>query len=439
MAFAGAGLRRQPVVSYYDSTGEDLKVLHCNDPDCSGGNESITSPDTGAWVGLYTSLQLDGSGYPVVSYRNAVPDPDLKVLHCNDPNCTGADDSITSPDTGGTVGSWSSLALDASGHPVVSYFDGTNGHLKVLHCNDPDCAGDDESVTSPDTGTNVGQCTSLVLDSAGSPVVSYFDGTNSDLKVLHCNDPDCTGADESITSPDTYVNGGQSTSLALDGSGYPVVSYSDNTNNDLKVLHCNDPDCTGGDESITSPDTDAHISLTFGLTSLELDASGYPVVSYHDQAGWDLKLLHCADVNCAVKSTPTPTSTVTNTPTPTKQPAPGDTDGDGCPDADENGPDEFLGGRRDYRNPWDYFNPTNDGLNRIDDVLAVVDHYFLREGEPGYDGGKYDRSYVGPNDWNLGPPDGQVLVDDVLHAVKSYFHDCGEGVVKPTPTATPAP
>ncbi len=118
-------------------------------------------------------------------------------------------------------------------------------------------------------------------------------------------------------------------------------------------------------------------------------------------------------------------------------PPPGDSDGDGCPDADESGPDEKLGGRRNFLNSWDYFNPTNDGKNRVDDILAVVDHYFIREGEPGYEDGKYDRSYLGPNDWNLGPPDGQVLVDDVLYAVESYFHDCGEGIVKPTPTPMP--
>ncbi len=111
---------------------------------------------------------------------------------------------------------------------------------------------------------------------------------------------------------------------------------------------------------------------------------------------------------------------------PPKQASPGDTDGDGCTDEQENGPDEKAGGRRDYKNPWDYFNPTGDGLNRVDDILAVVSHYYLRKGQDGYDE-KYDRTYLGPNDWNLGPPDGRILVDDVLHAVRSYFHDCAQG------------
>jgi hypothetical protein len=115
--------------------------------------------------------------------------------------------------------------------------------------------------------------------------------------------------------------------------------------------------------------------------------------------------------------------TFTITASPSMLPPPGDSDGDGCADADEIGPDETLGGRRDYLNPWDYFNPTKDGRNRVDDILAVVNHYFLAEGEAGYSE-NYDRTYLGPNPWNLGPPSGQVLVDDVLHAVDSYFHDC---------------
>jgi hypothetical protein len=132
-----------------------------------------------------------------------------------------------------------------------------------------------------------------------------------------------------------------------------------------------------------------------------------------------------------------------------KLPPPGDTDGDGCPDVDENGPDEMYGGRRDYMNPWDYFNPTNDGQNRVDDILAVVNQYFEDEflpsppnppdtPNPDYSG-KYDRTSLGPDPWNLGPPNGQQRVDDILHAVNSYFHDCGSGIAKPTPTATPTP
>ena len=283
-----------PVVSYFDLDNWDLKVIHCNDPNCAGGDESITSPDTVGQVGLRTSLALDSNGNPVVSYLDWT-NWDLKVLHCNDPNCAGGDESITSPDTVGNVGVYTSLALDGNGNPVVSYFDWTNDDLKVLHCNDPNCAGGDESVTSPDSVGRVGLFPSLTLDGSGNPVVSYWDQSNKDLKVLHCNDPNCAGGGESITSPDTAGNVGFVPSLTLDGSGNPVVSYYDYSNGDLKVLHCNDPNCAGGGESITSTDTAGDVGNS---SSLELDSSGNPVVSYYDATNGDLKVLHCFDPDC---------------------------------------------------------------------------------------------------------------------------------------------
>ena len=56
------------MVSYYDYTNFDLKVLHCNDPNCAGGGESISSPDTESSVGVDTSWVLDADGNPAVSY-----------------------------------------------------------------------------------------------------------------------------------------------------------------------------------------------------------------------------------------------------------------------------------------------------------------------------------------------------------------------------------
>lgn len=102
---------------------------------------------------------------------------------------------------------------------------------------------------------------------------------------------------------------------------------------------------------------------------------------------------------------------------------PTDTDGDSCPDTKEAGPDALAGGQRNFFNQFDYLNPTGDGMNRIDDVLAVVNQYFLDQGNPNYTSST-DRTTIGPHAWSLGPPNGQQRVDDILAAVNSYFHDC---------------
>jgi hypothetical protein len=111
-----------------------------------------------------------------------------------------------------------------------------------------------------------------------------------------------------------------------------------------------------------------------------------------------------------------------------------DYDGDGCPNEAEVGANEGDGGLRDPFNQYDYFNPTDDGENRIDDVLAVLNQYYDDDtdenpGLPPYTAG-YDPDTDRTDDtgssevWDLGPPNGQQRIDDVLAIIYQYFHDC---------------
>jgi hypothetical protein len=114
-----------------------------------------------------------------------------------------------------------------------------------------------------------------------------------------------------------------------------------------------------------------------------------------------------------------------------------DTDGDGCADIEEFSLDQQHGGKRDPNNPWDFFDPEKLNTPRrqtVADILRVLGQYGKNDydstpGEPPYANPGYtpdtDRTaLIGGNVWNLGPPDGQQTVTDILASVKQYNHNC---------------
>jgi hypothetical protein len=63
------------------------------------------------------------------------------------------DNSLTTPDPTMFTGEHAALTLDPSGFPVVAYFDLPGFDLRVLHCDDVNCADDESAnVSIPDPG-----------------------------------------------------------------------------------------------------------------------------------------------------------------------------------------------------------------------------------------------------------------------------------------------
>jgi hypothetical protein len=294
------GTDNYPIISYHDETAGLLKVAKCDDPACAGGNETITTIDGLVYdVGDYSSIAIGTDTFPVISYYDR-SFGNLKVAKCNDTACAGGDETITTVDgLSANLGQWSSLAIGTDGFPVIAYNDFSPAEtLKVVKCNDPACSGDDETITTVDgLAGSVGHFNSLAIGTDGFPVISYHDFSSAQaLKVTKCNDAACTGDSETTSVVDDPENSvGAWTSLAIDSDGFPVISYFDSTAGALKVAKCNDTACAGGDETITTVD---NLETTGLLSSIIIGSDGLPVISYQNNTTKTLKILHCGSDDC---------------------------------------------------------------------------------------------------------------------------------------------
>jgi hypothetical protein len=74
------------------------------------------------------------------------------------------------PSDAPALDSYTSVVLDGAGNPVISYCDVGPGDLQLVHRDDGNCAGGGESVVTVDGAANIGQYASVVLDAVGNPV-----------------------------------------------------------------------------------------------------------------------------------------------------------------------------------------------------------------------------------------------------------------------------
>jgi hypothetical protein len=104
-----------------------------------------------------------------------------------------------------------------------------------------------------------------------------------------------------------------------------------------------------------------------------------------------------------------------------------DFDGDGCTNTQELGGIPALGGMRDPYNGWDFFDtPPYDRAVSIADINRILDRFGAVAGFPGppFYSSSFDRRPIGPNHWNIGPPDGRITIVDIRLAASQFSHTC---------------
>src|SRR5262249_52016643 len=194
------------------------------------------------------SLAVGSDGLPIASYWSGNPDRELRAAQCDNPACTGpitvnqVEANPGDPAAGG-VGLNTSIAIGADGLPVIAHWDQEHGDLIVSHCGNAACSTGNQSTTVDDgAGADVGSLPSVAIGADNLPVMSFFDDTDDVLQVTHCNDAACAGQDESLTTVDSGVDGPSSLAIGVDG--LPILSYA--KGGLLKTAHCGNAACTSG-------------------------------------------------------------------------------------------------------------------------------------------------------------------------------------------------
>ena len=237
------GADGRPVISYFDATAAALKVAKCANAACTGTATISTVDDPPAnSVGRDSSIAIGTDGLPVISYEDNTAGA-LRVAKCANAACTVIAATTIVDDPANSVGQDTSIAIGTDGRPVISYRDNTAGALKVAKCANAACTGGATITTVDDPANDVGSDTSIAIGADGLPVISYLDFTAAALKVARCANAACTGVATITTVDDPANSVGFFTAIAIGADGLPVISYFDGTASALKVAKCGTRSC----------------------------------------------------------------------------------------------------------------------------------------------------------------------------------------------------
>ncbi|MDD2890722.1 MAG: T9SS type A sorting domain-containing protein [bacterium] len=214
--------------SYYDETNGNLKFI--NDMSRMSNSAPMVVDSIGD-VGKFTSIYLWENSSDSSEFKNIsisyYDETNGNLKYAWSKGTRFEDDTVFelfTVDSIGDVGLFTSIYVDTSYKiPYISYYDATNGDLKLAYFKDSVW-----NVQKIDTAEDVGKYNSIsgYLDTV---YISYYDSTNGDLKLAKYN-----GTNWQIEKVDTTGDVGKHSSINYFHFYYRTIDYYDVTNGNLK-------------------------------------------------------------------------------------------------------------------------------------------------------------------------------------------------------------
>ncbi|MGM0509520.1 MAG: S8 family serine peptidase [Thermoplasmatota archaeon] len=247
-----------PHVSYYDRAQGALGYAYWDGSQWN--NETV---DNDGHVGMYTSLDLNESSYPKISYYD-VENKNLKYASFN-----GTGWEIEVVDDEGQVGTYSALVLDQSERPHILYIEKDEegkGNVKYASW-----GGSTWSIEYAHKTYDFSQISMVGGRNGRDKYASYYDKTNNRLYYLKWEFTNL-GSPEPLDPS----GGGMYSSITLNSTESPIISYYNPVENELKYAHQNET----GDWQLEVVDGDGD---TGKYTTIASDGDDNTHIAYFSQ------------------------------------------------------------------------------------------------------------------------------------------------------------
>ena len=219
-----------PHISYYDATNRILMYAKHDGNQWHNETADDTGENNAGNVGTYSSLTLDSANKAHISYYSGSTSNLLYVKETEGgggwgrqtPDATGSDNARQ-------IGKYTSIVLDSGDKPRISYYDENNKNLMFAYKDAAQGGGVIWRKQTIDQNGIVGMYTSISVGIDNHLNISYYDQTNGDLKIASNNSGGWV-----IKPVDTQNDVGLYSSMVMWGENVPYISYYDQTNGDLR-------------------------------------------------------------------------------------------------------------------------------------------------------------------------------------------------------------